>query len=473
MSESPKQKDLKSLIGSFAIGKKSKTDDDALKIAPEDVQNKSRKRLWMVVGGSVGVLFLFAAVFNEAPPPPQKRQEQAKTVDLTPPGVLRQNFEKDVQADMLAISRENAKITAEQEKLRAELQKNSAAQKDIQKVLHDLAGDISSLSSKLKEQEARPPAQAVLPPPPSPTGEDRGTPALPPPPAKRPTLNIPPPPPPTRQGSSQTQAEREQPQALPPPTAVNREPLVISAEKPADKDADKEKVASNHNWQKNAKAGYIPAGAFAPVVLLTGVEAGTSTSASSDPQPVLMRIEQAAILPGHAQYQTASCFALGSANGSMSTERAYVRLARLTCLDKGRRLVLDEPLKGYLADSDGMFGLRGKLVERRGAVLAKSLLAGFVSGIGNAFSQAQGTTSTSALGATTSFSGSAATKSAAFGGGAEAANRLADFYLQEAQAMFPVIEVPPRRKATLILTDGSALHWADYGSLYIKTLRPQ
>jgi Bacterial conjugation TrbI-like protein. len=254
---------------------------------------------------------------------------------------------------------------------------------------------------------------------------------------------------------------------------ASNEPIVVTAPAAASSVAPGTTVGANTSWRQNPKAGYIPSGSFVPVVLLTGVEAGTATTSESNPQPVLMRLERRAILPGAARYAVASCFALGSAYGSMSTERAYVRLARISCVDKQHKLVLDSPIKGYLADSDGMFGLRGKLVERRGALLAKTLLSGFISGLGSALGSAQGVATTGAFGAQSAFSGTGALKAAGFQGGSTAANQLAQFYLKQAQAIFPVVEVPPRRKGTLVITEGADLKWTQYGTLYLRQTTPE
>ncbi|HEX7380916.1 MAG TPA: TrbI/VirB10 family protein [Nevskiaceae bacterium] len=436
----------------------------ALRISPEAQKKASRNRWMLVAGGAIGLVIVGSLLFGKNNAPPPKHQKVQQGIDLTPAGTLRQNFETSAQAQLLHLKHS----TSEQQR---QLDTNSKQLLALMKSQKDVSDGLAQLKVLVTKLANRPVSTPSLPAPPpaAPPAKPPGATTTMAPPA------IPPPPPPLR-GEGKNGASLPPPAGTPLPQGPARtEPIVITPESteggtPA---PEKSKVGANTKWQKNEKAGYIPAGSFAPVVLLTGVEAGTATSSQSDPQPVLMRIERRAILPGNARYRVASCFALGSAYGSMSTERAYVRLARISCLDKNRKLVLDAPIKGYLADSDGMFGLRGTLVERRGALLAKTLLAGFASGLGDALGQSQGTSFSGSFGSGSTISGSGALRQAAFGGGSKAADQLAQFYLKQAQAIFPVIEVPPRRKATLVITDGSSLKWDTYGSLYTRQVVPE
>ncbi|MDN5872955.1 MAG: TraB/VirB10 family protein [Sinobacteraceae bacterium] len=441
-----------------------------VRISPQHQKMAAQKKwLYLLVGGFAVVFLISFLIKGHHAPPPAKKG--GTDISLTPKGTLRQDFEASTQSQLLSLKSFRHRAEDHQKQVDTTLQSIRRSQTDIQNTLDTLKSQVASGlagSVRLPETPALPAPPEPGPPAKSgPSGASSGSSnlgALPP---------VAPPP-----SASSTPVASGAARQAPPPRLPSQAPMVFTPEGNDDGSStgsgkDKTKVGVHSAWHKNSHAGYIPAGSFAPVVLLTGVEAGTATSSQADPQPVLMRIEHPAVLPGSARYKITSCFVLGSASGSMSTERAYIRLARISCIDKARHFVLDEPLKGYLADSDGMFGLRGKLVERRGSLLAKSLLAGFASGLSNALSRAQGTAYQGSFGATTSFSGSQAMKSSLFGGGSQAANLLAKFYLKQAQSIFPVVEVPPRRKATLVLTNGVSLHWSDYGSLYVKSITPE
>ena len=78
------------------------------------------------------------------------------------------------------------------------------------------------------------------------------------------------------------------------------------------------------------------------------------------------------------------CFIIVEAHGSLFDERAHVRLDTLSCLAKNGESVIDQKVKGYVVDEDGFVGLRGKVVSKMGAAIARSLFAGFVAGFGDA-----------------------------------------------------------------------------------------
>jgi conjugal transfer pilus assembly protein TraB len=235
-------------------------------------------------------------------------------------------------------------------------------------------------------------------------------------------------------------------------------------------------VKSKVNYVKNAHYGEISMGAFAPVVLLNGVEAGTSTTSRADPQPILMTLVDHAILPGNASYSLKSCFAMGTAQGNASTERAEIRIDQISCTDKQNKLVLNQKVSAYLVDSDGYIGIRGKYVEKQGAKLSRALLAGFAQGLTSALGTAQSAsassiTSTGSTSSTTINAG-AVLRSSAFQGSSTAIGQLADFYMKEATSLFPVISVANGRTATLVFSAPSVLEWAPAGSKYSAEVAP-
>lgn len=424
-------------------------------ISPDSHARQNKKKLLTVAAATIGVLVMIAAVIKHQPPP-KAEEKKPDNITMMPSDAIRQSFEAQTQTDINNLQKQAAEAARTQQMTQADIKDIRVHQDSVEKALTEITTTLKRLDDK-----ANAPAPTAVPPPPEQglNGKalPQNAPAIPPPPL-----------PPGAKGTATGPVVN---------SPANDGPIVITP------DADsggadtsgapsKDKVGARSEYKKNPYAGYLPPG-FAPTVLLTGVEAGTSEGAQSDPQPILMRMERPAILPGAASYEIEGCFALGSAHGSLSTERAYIRLASLSCVDKNKHLVLESQIKGYVVDSDGLFGLRGTLVQRQGAVLARALLAGFASGLGSALGSAQGTSTTSVLGTTSTLTGSSALRSAAFGGGSNAANQLANFYLKQAESIFPVIEVEPKRKATVVVTEGASLKWNDYGSLYIKDTTPE
>lgn len=103
--------------------------------------------------------------------------------------------------------------------------------------------------------------------------------------------------------------------------------------------------------QVNRAAGttvedYLPAGSFVRGRLLTGVYASTGAGAASQPLPMVIRLEDTAVLPNAWRSQVTACHVTASATGDLSSERAFVRLDRLSCVGK-KGEALDVRVSGY------------------------------------------------------------------------------------------------------------------------------
>lgn len=233
-------------------------------------------------------------------------------------------------------------------------------------------------------------------------------------------------------------------------------------------------VAAKMAYKKNPGAGTLVAGAFAPIALLNGIDAGTSQATQSNPMPVLMNVTEQAILPGSARYKLKSCFILGTGYGDLSAERVYIRTSRLSCIDKVGKLVLSQNVPGYIVDSDNKLGMRGVITDKQGAKLGKALLAGFAQGLAGALGQAQGTVyqNTSTGVNTTSVTGGAALRASGLQGAQSAINILAETYVKDAQNLFPIITIDAGRQGTVVFTDTVVLTWVDGDSTYVQETTP-
>ena len=143
----------------------------------------------------------------------------------------------------------------------------------------------------------------------------------------------------------------------------------------------------------------------------------------------------------------------------MSSERALLRGETLSCI-KEDGAIIQAKLPSYAAGEDGKAGLRGRLVSKTGSILAKTLLAGFASGVSEAFdvnmtptinTSSDGTVSYEQVYAPEAFQG------AAISGVSTALDRLADYYMSMAEEMFPIIEIDGGREVTVIVSNGATL----------------
>ena len=198
---------------------------------------------------------------------------------------------------------------------------------------------------------------------------------------------------------------------------------------------------------------YLPAGSFARAVLLSGLDAPTGGVANTNPHPVLLKLSQNGTLPNRFRSRVKECFVTAAGYGDISSERAYLRLERLSCVLKTGEVV-EAQVKGYVSGEDGKTGLRGRLVSKQGQIIAKSLLVGIAGGIGTGLAQSVTTRSTSALGAVQTVDPEKLLQYGLSQGASSALDKVADWYLQRANETYPIIEVDAGRKVDVILTEG-------------------
>jgi len=201
---------------------------------------------------------------------------------------------------------------------------------------------------------------------------------------------------------------------------------------------------------------YLPSGAFTRALLLGGLDAPTGGQAQRNPQPVLLRLMDNAVLPNQFRAKVKECFVVGAGYGDVSAERAYIRTESLSCITRDGTAI-DVPIKGYVAGEDGKAGMRGRLVSKQGQILANALLAGVASGIGQAFTQSATTMSVSPLGSTSSVDPGKQLQAGLGTGMGKALDRLAQYYITLAEKVFPVIEIDAGRSVDVVLTQGIAL----------------
>lgn len=418
---------------------------------------KNSMMRWYMIIGAVFLGGVIVSNYFQKPPPAVVSKESAPVLlNLTPKNMDQKTWE----AKSLSDARQQANQLAE-----------------LQGRLAAVQGQLDSL--KKTPQSAATSAPISLPPgvvpPPSAPGStvaltQAAVPAPPPPP-------LPPPPSATYSApkSSYVTTHVPAPFEADQPTG-SAEPLVFAPEKHSSTGGTNSSLPlmqAKYKYSRNTNAGMLVAGSFAPMVMLQGLDAGTSSSSRSNPQPVLIRVQDNAVLPGAASYSLKSCFILGSGYGEMSAERVYIRLARLSCVDKDNRLMLSTPVQGYVVDSDGISGLRGVVTNRQGTLMAKALVAGLAQGLSNALSSAQTTTQASSIGTISTISGSDALRASGYSGAGSAASMIAQRYLKEADNIFPVITVKGGRTGMVVFTEDTQVTWGNVDAQFVRDAEPK
>lgn len=264
--------------------------------------------------------------------------------------------------------------------------------------------------------------------------------------------NAPPGPPATDVASGNTGVLRpnETPETLAPMIRVS---LGVATDSSGNTGAAKE-VGANAVKPANTLDDFLPV-SILPGELLGGIDAPTGGQAQSNPLPALIKISAAAILPNQFRADVKECFVVASGYGDISSERAYLRTDVLSCV-RYDRSVVEVKIEGNIFGEDGNLGLRGTLVSKQGQLLANSLRAGIVSGIGQGFAQGNSSFTTSPFGTlstTTGGTGDQFRRGIGSGMGS-ALNNLANYYIRLAEQTFPVVEVHAGRKVDVVLTRG-------------------
>jgi conjugal transfer pilus assembly protein TraB len=212
--------------------------------------------------------------------------------------------------------------------------------------------------------------------------------------------------------------------------------------------------------ESDDEGAYLPAGSILTGVMLNGMDAPTSQGSRRDPFPSTLRIQHEAILPNRFRADVKECFLIVSGYGDLSSERAYLRGETISCIrDDGG--VIEARVDSYAVGEDGKAGVRGRLVSKQGAMIARSMMAGFMSGAANAFDvDAVPVIQTGSVGNQTQYQSNFSPsmfQGAAAQGASNALDRIAQFYVDMAEGIFPVIEVDAGRQIELILTRGTRL----------------
>lgn len=223
--------------------------------------------------------------------------------------------------------------------------------------------------------------------------------------------------------------------------------------------ATQEGSGKGSKQQKQSKGVFVPAGSIFSGTLLSGLDAPTGKAARNDPVPILMRVKKEAILPNRRRADFRECFLLASGYGSLSSERVRLRAETISCIrDDGG--VVESSIDMYAVGGDGKAGVRGRLVSKQGEVLGRSMVAGFMDGFSQLFSSSPVPTINTQSQDTTpmqSMLSQQSLESAALQGTGKALDRLAQFYIDMAEQMFPVIEVDAGRAVDFIVVQGTSL----------------
>lgn len=199
---------------------------------------------------------------------------------------------------------------------------------------------------------------------------------------------------------------------------------------------------------------YIPAGSFARAVLLNGVDVSVGVVSQQNPQPVLLRVTDRGNLPNHAVGDMKDCRLIGAATGEYSSERALIRVEKLSCVQKDNS-VIETDVAGFVVGLDGKAGLRGPMITRDGELLSQGFISGLFSGLGKAVSSSMGTSTLTPFGSVNTVQGKELITKAGSEGVSSAFDILAKYAVQRLEQLQPIIQICAERSVDVVFHTGS------------------
>jgi conjugal transfer pilus assembly protein TraB len=231
---------------------------------------------------------------------------------------------------------------------------------------------------------------------------------------------------------------------------------------------DESRITVNHmdrgeifDRPKSARS-FIPETAYVKGILLGGIAVSTSVGSSSEPVPVVIRITDRGSLPKNFNIDLTHCKIMGSSYGDLSSERAIVRAEVLSCTDPVSELIYTTKIAGLIHGDDGMNGIKGKVVQTSGKHLKNAMIGGMISGFaGSAKGQDQMIITSLGSASTKKKGPGDMLQEGAFAGASNAAEKIADYYIKQAESMSPVLLVSGGTKVDIVFTKGVYLNALD------------
>ena len=120
----------------------------------------------------------------------------------------------------------------------------------------------------------------------------------------------------------------------------------------------------------------MPSGSYAQGTLMTGVAVALPEVVPDDPSPVLIRIDSGFFTPAGGIVNMEGCLAYGRAEWADHISRVVVEIYNISCPFKGK--YYEKRIKGYLFDTRGNLGFRGRIVPRTKYIYGERIETGTV-----------------------------------------------------------------------------------------------
>jgi hypothetical protein len=196
----------------------------------------------------------------------------------------------------------------------------------------------------------------------------------------------------------------------------------------------------------------LPAGSWVRAKLLTGVQANARY-----PYNVLMQLDYAYTGPNGTKIPLQGCLIIGGAMADLSIERVIISPHTLSCV-RNNKQAFQRKIQGFVAGKDSSNGMTGVFDSKQSKVFLAAVLSGVVKGASEAYEIANTQTDVinGALGTqsvTKNFKGKFEELAVAKGVGG-ASEMVTSWYLEQARALLPTMNVGSGQDLWVVVTDG-------------------
>ncbi|TFH89375.1 TrbI/VirB10 family protein [Vibrio ouci] len=200
---------------------------------------------------------------------------------------------------------------------------------------------------------------------------------------------------------------------------------------------------------------YVPTGTFVTAVVTGGADTNAGVLGQGDTTPVVFQTIHEGILPNGEKSRLNNCTVTAAAYGEISSSRGIVRTHRLSCIQEEGR-ILDVAIKAT-AFNFGRNGIRGTTLLKNGEIVQMAGIAGILTGVGETGKALSQTTSTSALGTTSSLNQQDAALNLLGNASSSVGAKLSDYYIGLAELYHPIVEINPGAVVNIVFLEGFPL----------------
>ncbi|SGZ09596.1 TrbI/VirB10 family protein [Moritella viscosa] len=200
---------------------------------------------------------------------------------------------------------------------------------------------------------------------------------------------------------------------------------------------------------------YVPTGTFVTAVVTGGADTNAGVLGQGDTVPMVFQTLNEGILPNGEKSRLKNCTITASAYGEISSSRGIVRTNRMSCIFKDGEII-DLPVKGTVFNF-GRNGIRGTTILKNGKIVQMAGISGILTGIGETGKALSATTSTSALGSSSSIDSGSAGLNLLGNATSSIGSKLADYYIKLAELYHPIVELNPGNVVNIVFLAGFPL----------------